>query len=87
MTTWLEFRQCPGCGYDFVRDEGEKGCAYHDCPYLPPELDVLCPQCRFDFASGEGNPPCEDPSTCEHGEEARANVGNVRRWREALASR
>lgn len=85
MAGWLEFRQCPGCGYDVATDEGEKSCHYHDCPYLPAQLDVLCPQCRFDLFTGEGNPPCDDPATCEEAETARANVENVRRWRARTA--
>jgi hypothetical protein len=85
MTRWLEFRPCPGCGYDLVTGEGEKGCHNYDCPYLPSELDAFCPQCRFDFASMEGNPPCVDPLTCEHGEEARSHVPNVEVWKRAHA--
>ncbi|HEX6207004.1 MAG TPA: hypothetical protein VF058_01465 [Actinomycetota bacterium] len=85
MAGWLEFRQCPGCGFDPATTEGEKGCHYFDCPYLPAELDVLCPQCRFDFYTGEGNPSCDDPATCAEGATARANVENVRRWRAGAA--
>lgn len=29
---WLDLRSCPGCGYDFATDEGQKGCHYYDCP-------------------------------------------------------
>jgi hypothetical protein len=80
MARWEEFRQCPGCGYDIATDEGEKACHMYDCPYLPSELDAFCPQCRFNYITGEGNPSCEDPATCVHGEDARANVENYRRW-------
>lgn len=83
MPVWLEFQACPGCGYDLATGEGDKSCHQYDCPYLPSELDVFCPQCRFDFVTMEGNPPCDDPMTCEHGAEARANVANVEAWRRA----
>lgn len=82
MAKWQEFRQCPGCGWDIATGEGKAGCHYYDCPYLPEELNVYCEQCRFDFFTMEGNPPCDDPMTCAHGEEPRAHVENVRRWRE-----
>lgn len=87
MARWEEFRKCQGCGYDFATGEGEKACNYYDCVYLPAELNVYCDQCRFDFFTMEGNPPCPDPMICEHGEEARSHVENMRRWRELLLSR
>jgi hypothetical protein len=80
MERWEGFRQCPGCGYDIATGEGTRSCAWGDCAYLPPELDVLCPDCRFNFFTMEGNPPCEDPLNCEHGLPAREHVGNVRQW-------
>ncbi len=60
--------------------EGERSCAWGDCPYLPEELDVYCPNCRFNFFTMEGNPPCEDPLTCPHGIEARTHIENLRAW-------
>lgn len=84
MARWEEFRSCPGCGYDFATGEGVPSCHYYDCPYLPAELNVFCDVCRFDFFTMEGNPPCGDPTTCDHGAPARANVENVRRWRELV---
>ena len=80
MKRWEGFRRCPGCGYDFLTGEGQRSCAWGDCPYLPTELDVFCPDCRFNFFTMEGNSPCDDPATCPHGEEARAHVANVRAW-------
>ena len=80
MERWEGFDKCPGCGFDIVTGEGARSCAYGDCPYLPEELDVYCPDCRFNFFTMEGNPPCDDPTTCEHGAEQRAHVENVRRW-------
>ena len=77
---WIEFRTCEGCGYDLATGEGERGCALHDCAYIPDELNVFCPNCLFDFATMEGNPPCDDPLTCEHGEEARSHVPNLQEW-------
>ena len=82
MAKWEGFRPCSGCGWDFATGEGQPGCHYYDCPYLPEELNVHCASCRFDFFTMEGNPPCDDPMTCPHGEEPRARVENVRRWRE-----
>ena len=35
---------------------------------------------RINFFTMEGNPPCEDPLTCAHGEEARAHLENLRQW-------
>jgi hypothetical protein len=80
MAKWEAFRQCPGCGYDLATGEGRRSCSWGECPYMPQELDVFCPNCRFNFFTGEGNPPCDEPATCAHGEEARAHVANVRIW-------
>jgi hypothetical protein len=80
MKRWLNFQQCPSCSYDFGTGDGERSCAWGDCPYLPAELDVFCPDCRFSFASMEGNPMCEEPETCPNGAEARAHVENLREW-------
>ena len=77
---WREFRPCPQCGYDFATGEGERGCSWGECPYLPEELDVFCDYCRFDFLTMEGNSSCEDPATCAHGVEPRANVEHMRSW-------
>ena len=81
MERWKRFVPCPQCGFDFGTGEGQRGCAWGDCPYLPEELNVFCPDCRFDYLTMEGNPPCADPMTCEHGIEVRAHVENVREWR------
>lgn len=81
MANWMEFRQCPGCGYDFATGEGEKGCSYYECPYVPEELRAFCSTCMYDFVTGEGNPPCADPETCEQGADARGKIANVRRWK------
>ena len=80
LDRWKEFRPCPQCAYDFATGEGERACSWSECPYVPEELNVFCDQCRFDFVTMEGNPPCADPMTCEHGEEARSHVENVREW-------
>ena len=82
MPRWEGFVQCPGCGYDLVTGEGERSCSWGECPYLPAELDVFCPNCRFNFFTMEGNSPCDDPLTCGHAQEQRANVENVRVWAE-----
>ncbi len=42
MSRWEEFRQCPHCDLDLATGEGERACAWGDCPYLPEELDVYC---------------------------------------------
>ena len=80
MAKWEAFSQCPGCGYDLATGEGERSCAWGDCPYLPEELDVFCPTCRFNFMTGEGNDLCGHPRTCEDGAEGRAHVENLRSW-------
>jgi hypothetical protein len=80
MGRWEGFRQCPGCGYDIATGEGERSCAWGDCPYLPEALDVYCPNCRFNFFTWEGNSGCGRPGTCEHGVDPRSNVANVRTW-------
>ncbi len=80
MARWIEFRKCPGCGLDFGTGEGQRACAWGDCPYLPEELNVFCDYCRFDFYTMEGNPPCDDPLTCEHAPAPLAHVENYRRW-------
>jgi hypothetical protein len=81
---WKQFRPCPQCNYNFGTGEGERGCSWGECPYLPEELNVFCDYCRFDFLTMEGNPPCPDPVTCEHGVEPRSHVENVREWMRAL---
>ena len=58
------FRQCAGCGYDFVTGEGERSCAWSACPYLPTALDPTCPVCNYNFATDEGQPHCADFATC-----------------------
>lgn len=80
MARWQEFSQCPGCGLDLGSGEGNRGCAWGDCPYLPEELNVICPTCMFSFITGEGNPTCEDPLCCEEGAEARSHVANFLEW-------
>jgi hypothetical protein len=87
MAKWVDFATCPHCGLDLGTGEGERGCAWGDCPYVPEELDVYCPQCRFNFVTQEGNPPCADPLTCEHGVDARAHVENYRQWAERQPTR
>ena len=80
MAAWMEFRKCAGCGLDFGTGEGQRACAWGDCPYLPEDLNVFCDQCRFDFYTMEGNPSCEDPLACEHASDPLAHVENYRRW-------
>ena len=82
MARWVEFKQCPGCGLDLVTGEGERSCAWGDCPYLPQDLNVFCDYCRFNLFTMEGNPQCADPLTCEHAAEPLSHVANVRRWAE-----
>jgi hypothetical protein len=82
VARWEGFSQCPGCAYDFATGEGERSCAWGECPYLPAELDVFCSQCRFNFVTMEGNPPCADPLTCEYATAPMSHVENMRRWQE-----
>ena len=77
---WEGFRVCPGCNLDLGTGEGERSCAWGDCPYLPEELDVYCADCRFNYFTMEGNPPCDAPLTCSHGIEPRRHVENLRTW-------
>ena len=77
---WKGFRPCPQCSFDFATGEGERGCAWGECPYLPEELNVFCDYCRFDFLTMEGNPSCADPTTCQDGAEQRSHVENLREW-------
>ena len=35
MAAWIEFRKCAGYGLDFGTGEGQRACAWGDCPYLP----------------------------------------------------
>jgi hypothetical protein len=85
MARWTEFTKCPGCGLDFATGEGERGCAWGDCPYLPRALDVFCDYCRFNFLTMEGNAPCPDPLTCDHAAEPLSHVENMKRWAEKQA--
>jgi len=80
MADWMEFRKCAGCGLDLGTGEGERACAWGDCPYLPEDLNVFCDQCRFDYYTMEGNPRCDDPLACAHAEAPLAHVENYRRW-------
>jgi hypothetical protein len=77
---WRDFRLCQGCGYDIASGEGERGCAWGECAYLPAQLDVFCPNCRFNFLSREGNSQCGRPGACENAVEPRSNVANLREW-------
>ena len=86
MDRWERFQPCPQCGYDFGTGEGERACAWGDCPYLPDELNVFCAWCRFNFNTMEGNSPCDDPVTCPHAVEPLSHVENYRRWRAARAA-
>jgi hypothetical protein len=85
MGRWTDFRQCPGCRFDFATGEGERSCSWGECPYVPEELDVSCETCRFNFYSGEGNPSCEDPFACSHAAEPLSHVENMRTWLASLA--
>lgn len=75
------FHQCEGCGYDFLTDEGERGCHWGECPYLPEEIDVWCPTCRYDFVIEDGNPECGDPPSCRFAREvAPLRVATLKAW-------
>jgi hypothetical protein len=80
MARWEDFRRCPGCGYDIATGEGERGCSWGECAYLPEALDVFCENCRFNYFTLEGNSSCEDPLTCEHAAVPLEHVANYRRW-------
>jgi hypothetical protein len=80
MARWLEFEQCPHCGWNIGTGEGDRGCSYGDCPYLPTELDVFCEQCRFNFFAMEGNPTCNDPLRCQNAADPLSHVENYRAW-------
>jgi hypothetical protein len=82
MTRWQEFTKCPGCGLDLLTGEGDRACAWGDCPYLPEELNVFCDYCRFNLLTMEGNPPCADPLACEHSVQPLSHIENARRWAE-----
>ncbi|HSJ51832.1 MAG TPA: hypothetical protein VLA90_11225 [Actinomycetota bacterium] len=82
MARWEGFVQCPGCGYDLASGEGQRSCAWGECPYLPDELKVFCDTCAFNLFTMEGNPPCDDPSTCEEAAEARSHIENLRHYLE-----
>jgi hypothetical protein len=86
MGKWEGFTKCPGCGFDISTGEGQRSCAWGECPYLPEELDVFCPYCRFNFFSMEGNSPCEDPLNCDHSKEPLEHVKNLKRWAESRQS-
>jgi hypothetical protein len=80
MARWEGYVQCPGCGFDITTGEGERSCAWGECPYLPEDLDVFCPNCRFNLFTMQGNPQCGRPGTCEHSAQQREHVENVRAW-------
>ncbi len=86
MAKWEGFQQCPGCGMDIFTGEGERSCAWGDCPYLPQELDPYCAYCRFNFFTMEGNPPCEDPMTCEYAAEPLNHVLNLKKLARAATA-
>ena len=91
MTMWFRpskqvakavtFQQCSFCSYDFATGEGQRGCHYYECPYLPEELDVRCPTCLYNFYIEDGNPECGDPPDCEFAREiAPERVANIAAW-------
>jgi hypothetical protein len=79
---WRDFRPCQGCGFNIATGEGERGCAWGECAYLPAQLDVFCPNCRYNFLTREGNSQCGHPGACENAVEPRSNVANLREWLE-----
>ncbi|MBI4260323.1 MAG: hypothetical protein HY658_07125 [Actinobacteria bacterium] len=80
MARWQDFRTCPTCGLDLATGEGERGCAWGECPYLPEELNVWCDYCRFNFLTMEGNSPCPDPMACDHAAEPLSHLDTLRSW-------
>ncbi len=77
----LAFELCEQCDYDFRTDEGERGCNYGECPYLPEALDVWCPTCRYNFMVRDGNPECGDTPRCEFARTtARERVRTLSAW-------
>jgi hypothetical protein len=72
MAKWMEFEKCAGCGWDIGTGEGDRGCAWGECAYLPQELDVFCEGCRFNYFTLQGNP--------EHAAVPLSHVDNYRRW-------
>jgi hypothetical protein len=86
MAHWEQFKQCPHCGLNLATGEGQRGCGWGDCPYLPEELNVFCEQCRFNYFTMEGNPSCPDPLACEHAAAPLAHVENYRQWAGAEAA-
>jgi hypothetical protein len=80
----VAFQQCPLCTYDFATGEGQKGCHYYECPYLPEELDVRCPTCLYNFNVKDGNPGCGDPPDCEFARDiAPDRVASLATWSRA----
>lgn len=76
-----DFEPCHDCGYDLVTDEGERGCHYYTCPYLPEQLDVHCPRCNYNFLTDETEPACGTTASCDFAQdEAPERVQNVRAW-------
>lgn len=84
----LRFTPCPSCAYDFASGEGERGCHYGACPYLPEQLEVHCPRCWFNFYTGEGRAGCSDPPSCDFARnEAPVRIAMVTRWLERTGQR
>jgi hypothetical protein len=52
---WMEVEKCSRCGWDIGTGEGERGCSWGECAYLPDELGVYRERCRFNYFSLEGN--------------------------------
>ena len=82
MGDWRAFQQCQGCGFDIATGEGERGCSWGECAYLPEQLDVFCPNCRYNFLTREGNSQCGRPGACDNAAESRSNVANLLEWLE-----
>jgi hypothetical protein len=82
----LEFHSCPLCSYDLGTDEGERGCHYYSCPYLPEALDTRCPTCLYNFYTDDLTPACADPPDCEFARtEALRRVEALTYWLEHRA--
>jgi hypothetical protein len=80
----MAFRQCELCGLDLATGEGDRGCHYYECPYLPEALDVRCPTCLYNFYTADGNPECSDPPACEFARViAPQRVETLRAWLDA----
>jgi hypothetical protein len=74
--TWIDFRPCGGCGFDFTTGGGDRGCLLHGCAYLPDQTEGPSLNSHFRPATIQDDRSPADGLAREGGEESKPHVAN-----------